>query len=256
VQDALPLRRILDPRPSAETAAYPYRESVNIPLDELAQRRNELPRKGRTLQVAASEELYREAQRVLLSLGINGEAPTALDWRVGPRPRGRLWSPSEFLLREAPLIKQETAIDLGCGSGRDAVWLAANGWKVMAIDHLSDAIDMARDLERRYLAQPSINWRPEDYLASKPQAFDLIFCSFSFRKPLTNKLIDFAHEGTVALIETFTLEHRRTFNKPKEEAVLAIEELQGLEKWTIEHVEQGWHYERHTIRARLRCTMS
>ena len=31
-------------------------------------------------------------------------------------------------------IKPENAIDLGCGAGRDTVYLIKNGWKVLAID--------------------------------------------------------------------------------------------------------------------------
>ena len=31
-------------------------------------------------------------------------------------------------------IKPDFAIDLGCGAGRDTIYLLHNGWKVLAID--------------------------------------------------------------------------------------------------------------------------
>jgi tellurite methyltransferase len=41
------------------------------------------------------------------------------------------------------------ALDVACGSGREAVWLAMQGWQVDAVDILPDALERARDLARR-----------------------------------------------------------------------------------------------------------
>jgi len=41
------------------------------------------------------------------------------------------------------------ALDLGCGEGRNAIWLAKRGWRVTAIDLSDVAIDRARDLAAR-----------------------------------------------------------------------------------------------------------
>jgi SAM-dependent methyltransferase len=51
------------------------------------------------------------------------------------------------------------AIDLGCGSGREAVYLAAQGWQVVAVDRLPEALQRGRDLQRRYAPDsPPIQW--------------------------------------------------------------------------------------------------
>ena len=42
------------------------------------------------------------------------------------------------------------AIDLGCGSGRDAVWLARRGWSVLGLDCEGRAVTRARSLANRY----------------------------------------------------------------------------------------------------------
>lgn len=63
----------------------------------------------------------------------------------------RLWEPtlplSEWLVSgRGPGGEARAALDLGCGTGRDAVWLALHGWRVTAVDRLSDALDRARSL--------------------------------------------------------------------------------------------------------------
>ena len=41
------------------------------------------------------------------------------------------------------------ALDLGCGSGRAAVWLAERGYRVTGVDHQPEALAMGRELARR-----------------------------------------------------------------------------------------------------------
>ena len=48
------------------------------------------------------------------------------------------------------------ALDLGCGTGTQAVYLAANGWEVTAIDNVERALRRARD--RASAARVTVNW--------------------------------------------------------------------------------------------------
>jgi 2-polyprenyl-3-methyl-5-hydroxy-6-metoxy-1,4-benzoquinol methylase len=43
-----------------------------------------------------------------------------------------------------------TALDAGCGTGADAIWLARLGWQVTAVDASQTAIERARDRADRY----------------------------------------------------------------------------------------------------------
>lgn len=60
--------------------------------------------------------------------------------------REAVWSgdPNHALVVEASALAPSTALDVGCGEGADAVWLAARGWRVTAIDVSEVALGRAR----------------------------------------------------------------------------------------------------------------
>lgn len=66
------------------------------------------------------------------------------------------------------------ALDVGCGSGMHAVWLAQQGWEVTGIDFTDRALEMAR--ERSQAAGTEINFEKRDVLtpAQPTEPFDLV----------------------------------------------------------------------------------
>lgn len=57
----------------------------------------------------------------------------------------RIWSgrPNAALVRETAGLPAGRALDLGCGEGGDAVWLAEQGWQVTAADISAVALERA-----------------------------------------------------------------------------------------------------------------
>ncbi|KQY57278.1 class I SAM-dependent methyltransferase [Nocardioides sp. Root140] len=68
------------------------------------------------------------------------------DWDVHYAGAAPVWSgnPNEALVREASDLPAGTALDVGCGEGADAIWLASRGWQVTALDVSGTALDRAR----------------------------------------------------------------------------------------------------------------
>lgn len=71
---------------------------------------------------------------------------TSEDWDARYREEGRIWSgnPNSALVAEIDGLTPGTALDVGCGEGADAIWLAQHGWTVTAIDVSQVALDRAR----------------------------------------------------------------------------------------------------------------
>lgn len=90
------------------------------------------------------------------------------------------------------MLRRGRALDLACGPGRHAIWLAQQRWKVTAVDSSSVAIDMLRD--RAGLHRVSVDARIADLerheFEIEPQSFDLIVvCNYLQRDlfPLIKK---------------------------------------------------------------------
>jgi SAM-dependent methyltransferase len=86
-----------------------------------------------------------------------------------------VWSgrPNEALVREVTGLTPGTALDVGCGEGADAIWLAQQGWRVDAIDVSAKALDRARTSAEA--AGVGVQWRRHG-LEDLPEeaAYDLV----------------------------------------------------------------------------------
>ncbi|GIG54907.1 hypothetical protein Dac01nite_16590 [Demequina activiva] len=68
-------------------------------------------------------------------------------WEARYRSRPAIWSgqPNQPLVDEVEhLTSPGTALEVGCGEGADAVWLAGQGWLVTAVDLSTTALERAR----------------------------------------------------------------------------------------------------------------
>jgi SAM-dependent methyltransferase len=94
-----------------------------------------------------------------------GAAAHADEWDARYREReGARWSgrPNGRLRVEAAGLTPGSALDVGCGEGADAIWLAWNGWTVTAIDISEVAVSRARTAAEQ--AGAAVEWICGDVL--------------------------------------------------------------------------------------------
>ncbi len=87
--------------------------------------------------------------------------------------------PNRFVEAECADLEPGRALDLACGEGRNAIWLAERGWRAEGIDWSAVAIDKARHLA----AQRDVThatFRAADLLDDEPApgAFDLVLIAY------------------------------------------------------------------------------
>lgn len=110
-------------------------------------------------------------------------------WNERYLSASQLWSsnPNPQLLSEVADLEPGLALDVGCGEGADAVWLAQRGWQVVATDISGVAIERASEHLRS--VDPSVasrvEWRQVDLLVSAPEldTFDLVSVQFMHLPP-------------------------------------------------------------------------
>jgi SAM-dependent methyltransferase len=104
-------------------------------------------------------------------------AAQAQEWNTRYSERdGAMWSgcPNGRLIAEVVGLTPGRALDVGCGEGADAIWLARNGWTVTAIDISDVAVVRARQAAES--VGTAVEWIQADALRAPfpPCSFDLV----------------------------------------------------------------------------------
>lgn len=108
------------------------------------------------------------------------EDPTAV-WEAHYSAKPQVWSGrvNAQLAAIAPGLPVGRALDLGCGEGADAVWLAEHGWTVVAADISPIALSRARAAAEERGVADRIDFQRHDFGSSFPDgAFDLVSAHF------------------------------------------------------------------------------
>jgi SAM-dependent methyltransferase len=102
-------------------------------------------------------------------------------WEQFYSEREQVWSgqPNAVLVEELDGLEPGTALDLGCGEGADAIWLAEHGWAVTATDISQAALDRAAAHAADAGVGDRITWARHDFARSIPDGpFDLVSAHF------------------------------------------------------------------------------
>lgn len=112
------------------------------------------------------------------------------------RSRQQLFSgnPNGALVDEVAALPPGRALDLGCGEGADARWLAERGWQVTAVDIAEVALQRAAATDHA-----AITWQRADLLTTAPPAaaFDLVSAQYF---PIPHESGEAAVRGLIAAV--------------------------------------------------------
>ena len=100
-------------------------------------------------------------------------------WDDRYRERDSVWGlhPNRWVEQEVAALPPGRALDLACGEGRNAVWLASRGWQVTAADFSPVAVDKGRAAAEALGV--TVDWRVEDVRTWAPdEPADLVLLCY------------------------------------------------------------------------------
>ncbi len=178
---------------------------------------------------------------------------SSADWDRRYAGSELLWTaqPNRFLVAETAELASGRALDLACGEGRNAVWLAERGWQVTGVDFSAAGLAKAEELARargvdvELVRADLAGWEPEG------EAFDLVVVLYlqlpaAERRPILRKAAAAVAPGGLLLVvahDSSNIEHG--WGGPQDPSVLysptdvaADVESEGLEIERAEVVER------------------
>ena len=109
-----------------------------------------------------------------------GDPAVQAEWDLRYADRHQLWSgrPNGALVAEVAGLTPGRVLDVGCGEGADAVWLAGRGWEVTALE--VSGVALARAAEHARDAGVPVRWVHAGLAEAglPPASFDLVSAQY------------------------------------------------------------------------------
>ena len=149
--------------------------------------------------------------------------------------------PDPWLKRVLPMLPKGTALDVACGMGRNAIYLAEQGYTVTAVDLSSVALGLVGEEAARRKLQISsqqIDLENDPVLPAGP--FDLLLNFFYLHRPLLTQELSRVRPGGVAVVRTFSQVGSERFGSIRPDIALDPGELLEIfSGWEVLLHEEG-----------------
>lgn len=153
-------------------------------------------------------------------------------------------APHPHLARETAGLEPGTALDAGCGTGTEALWLAARGWRVTGADIATGALHLAAERAANLPGPPDVQWIEADLTTWEPgRRFDLVTSAYAhpalphldFYRRLATWV---APGGTLLIVGHLHTATARGEHPPAEAAVTIADVTASLAPLRIETAEE------------------
>jgi 2-polyprenyl-3-methyl-5-hydroxy-6-metoxy-1,4-benzoquinol methylase len=111
--------------------------------------------------------------------------------------------PNEFLVEIARNRKPGTALDVGMGQGRNAIWLAQQGWDVTGFDPAEKAVALAQNTAARLGVKIHTEIKGTETFDFGDRRWDLILISYAGGRGMTDQVQRALRPGGILIIESF-----------------------------------------------------
>lgn len=145
--------------------------------------------------------------------------------------------PVKLLRDYARLAMGRVALDIACGMGRNAKYLASLGFSVDALDISSTAIDSLQDIKNINAIEVDL-----DSYQLAHNHYDLIVCSYFLDRSLFPQIEDALKEGGILLYETYIYHPENESHQHNKKFLLEEGELEITfdDRYELLHIREWW----------------
>ena len=138
--------------------------------------------------------------------------------------------PIPFLKQSLELLPKGKALDVAMGEGRNGVYLARRGFAVTGIDISETGLRKAEALATEHGVKITTKVADLEEYKLAPHTYDVIVCTYYLQRDLFPQIISALKPGGMAVVETFTLDHKKYQPGFRQEYLLKPNELLTLFK--------------------------
>jgi SAM-dependent methyltransferase len=111
--------------------------------------------------------------------------------------------PNGFLVDMVKDVKPGTALDVGMGQGRNAIYLAQQGWTVTGFDPADRAVAAAQEEAARVGVKLTTLVKRDDDFEFKKDTWDLVVLSYVGVRGLVDRVFETLKPGGLVVVEAF-----------------------------------------------------
>jgi SAM-dependent methyltransferase len=119
-----------------------------------------------------------------------------------------LEGPDPLLMKAVELVRPGRALDLACGRGANALFLAENGFQVDAVDISIEALRTLQSAARRRHADVASVVADLDYFTLPESVYDLVAVFYFFAEPLIGPIKAALKPGGMLCYATYNVRHQ------------------------------------------------
>jgi len=144
-------------------------------------------------------------------------------------------TPVDLVTNFSSLAPGKIALDIACGMGRHAKYLASQGYKVDALDISATAIDSLQNIVNVHAKEVDF-----DTYELETNKYDLIVCTYFLERRLFPQIIEALREGGIFIYETFVYHPENDFPPSKRRFMLNEGELEATfdERLDLMHIRE------------------
>ena len=186
----------------------------------------------------------------------DGPAPHTREfWDARYGGSDRVWSgnPNRRLVEQVADLEPGRAVDVGCGEGADAVWLAGRGWVTTGLDVSAVALERtAAHAAEAGLEVATALYDAQDAEALPGGPYDLVASHF-LHLPLELRRLAYRHMaaavapgGRLLIVGHHPADHESGARRPHgpglmfsaDDVLGLLGEVEGFDTWTVEVAEE------------------